>query len=153
MEQEKSEQRNRMKRNELDDFIEQKTKESGFTDVKIKKRCIQQRVYRKRLVVTPHRGARSPLKPIEEYIISMLNQMAKMRQPLCVSKGLALANALIEGTEWEKLLVDFKTKRGWKEANENGEKKPLLGKKWYQGFFKRNSHLLEKKAAQKFAKD
>ena len=31
--------------------------------------------------------------------------------------------------------------------------KPLLGKKWYRGFFKRNSHLLERKAALKFAKD
>jgi len=26
------------------------------------------------------------MKPIEAYIVSMLNQMAKMRQPLCVSE-------------------------------------------------------------------
>jgi len=88
--------------------------------------------------VAPHRGAQSPLKPIEEYIISMLNQMAKMRQPLCVSEGLALANALIEGTEWEQRLRDFKTKRGWQQLDEEGKMKPLLGKKWCRGFFKRN---------------
>ena len=88
-------------------------------------------------MVAPHRGAQSPLKPIEEYIIAMLNQIAKMRQPLCVSEGLALANALIEGTEWEQRLLDFKTKRGWKQFDEKGEKKKLLGKKWFNVFLKK----------------
>ena len=55
-----------MKKNELDDFIEQKTKESGLTDVKIKKKSIQQRVYRKRLLVARHPGPTSPMKPVEE---------------------------------------------------------------------------------------
>jgi len=114
---------------------------------------IEQRAYKKRLLVARHTGTAPPLKPIEEYIVSMLNEMARMRQPLCVSEGLVLAKALIEGTEWEQRLLEFKTIRGWKQEKENGEKKPLLGKKWYRGFFKRNTHLLEKKAAQKFAKD
>ena len=139
VEEEKSEgEKVRMKRNGLDDLINQKVKESGLTGVKVSKKAIQQRVYRSRLVVAPHRGAQSPLKPIEAYIISMLNQMAKMRQPLSVSEGLALANALIEGTEWEQRLRDFKTKRGWQQLDEEGKMKPLLGKKWYRGFFKRN---------------
>ena len=153
MQHEKSGERDRMKKNELDSLIKQKTEESGLTGVTIKKKSIQQRVYRKRLVVARHPGTESPMKPIEAYIVSMLNQMAIMRQPLCVSEGLALASALIEGTEWEQRLLDFKTKRGWKQENENGEKKPVLGKKWYRGFFNRNTHLLEKKATQKFAKD
>ena len=68
-----------MKRNELDDLIKQKTESSGLTDVKINKKLIQQRVYRKRLLVARHPGTASPLKPIEEYIISMLNEMARMR--------------------------------------------------------------------------
>jgi hypothetical protein len=63
----------------------------------------------------------------------MLNEMAKMRQPLCVSEDLALANALIEGTKWEQPLLDFKTKRGWQQFDENGEKKKLLGKKYPSG--------------------
>jgi hypothetical protein len=146
-------EKNRMKRNELDDLIKQKTESSGLTDVKINKKLIQQRVYRKRLLVARHPGTASPLKPIEDYIIAMLNQMAKMRQPLCVSEGLALANALIEGTEWEQRLLDFKTKRGWKQFDENNEEKKLLGRKWYKGFFKRNAHLLERKTTQRFAKD
>ncbi len=54
------------------------------------------------------------MAPVEEYIISLITQMAKMHQPLNVSEGLNLANALIEGTEWEEKIVAFKLKRGWK---------------------------------------
>ena len=63
----------------------------------------------------------------------MLNEMAKMCQPLRVSKGLLLANTLIEGTEWEQRLLDFKMKQGWRQFDEKGEKKKLLGKKGYTG--------------------
>jgi hypothetical protein len=52
-----------------------------------------------------------------------------------------------------KKVIEFKKKRGWKELDEQGNKKQPLGKKWYKGFFKRNSHLLERKVGQKFAKD
>jgi hypothetical protein len=97
LEEEKSRgEKDRMKKNELDDLIKQKTEESGLTGLTIKKKSIQQRVYRKRLLVARHPGTESPMKPIEAYIVSMLNEMARMRQPLCVSEGLALANALIE---------------------------------------------------------
>jgi hypothetical protein len=30
---------------------------------------------------------------------------------------------------------------------------PLLGRKWYQGFWNRHGHRLEKKKGQKFSKD
>ena len=93
------------------------------------------------------------MKPVEEYIVSILNQMANMQQALCVSEGLALVNALIEGTKWEKNVIEFKKKRKWNELDDKGNKKQPLGKKWYKGFFKRNSHLLEKKMGSKFTKD
>ena len=93
------------------------------------------------------------MKAIEEYLVSILNQMAKMRQPLCISEGLALANSLVVGTKWEKEIIEFKTKRGWSQFDDEGNKKELLGKKWYQRFWKRNSHIIERKATQKFAKD
>ncbi len=105
MQHQKSGEKDRMKKKELDSLIKQKTEESGLSGVTIKKKSIQQRVYRKRLLVARHPGTESPMKPIEAYIVSMLNQMAKMRQPLCVSEGLALANALIEGTKWEQRLL------------------------------------------------
>jgi hypothetical protein len=51
--------------------------------------------------------------------------MAKMCQPLYVSEGLSLANALVEGTEWEQKLIQFKLKHGWKPHAADGKKKPL----------------------------
>jgi hypothetical protein len=68
-----------------------------------------------------------------------------MRQPLNISKGLSLANSLIEGMEWEDVVVKSKSNRGWNPIDENGNNKPVLGQKWYKHFWKRHSHLLEKK--------
>jgi hypothetical protein len=39
------------------------------------------------------------MAPVEEYIVSLMQQMAKKRQPLNVSEGLSLSNSLVEGTE------------------------------------------------------
>jgi hypothetical protein len=67
--------------------------------------------------------------------MSLMQQMAKIRQPLNVSEGLSLANSLIEGTEWEEKVVEFKSKkRGWNPYTADGKKKPVLGQKWYTGF-------------------
>ncbi len=93
------------------------------------------------------------MAPVEKYIVSLMQQLAKMRQPLNLSEGLSLANALVEGTEWEEVVVEFKKKRGWNPVDENSQKKPILGPKWYKNFWKRHSHLLEKKKGHKFSKD
>jgi hypothetical protein len=93
------------------------------------------------------------MAPVEKYIVSLMEQLSKMRQPLNISEGLSLANSLVEGTEWEEAVVEFKKKRGWNPLDENGEKKPILGPKWYKNFWKRNSHLLERKKGHKFSKD
>jgi len=92
IEKEKAEERKRMKKNELDNLIKIKKEEHGLTDAEVNKKAIQMRTYRKRLLVARHPGPTSPMKPVEEYIVSILNQMAHMRQALCVSEGLALAN-------------------------------------------------------------
>ena len=77
-------------------LITQKKKEHCLEDLTITKDCIRKRVTRKRLVCARNPGAESPMKAIEEYLVSILNQMAKMRQPLCISEGLALAKSLVE---------------------------------------------------------
>ena len=48
------------------------------------------------------------MKPVGEYIVSILNQLAGIRHSLCVSEGLALANTLIRGNEWEEKVIEFK---------------------------------------------
>jgi hypothetical protein len=85
------------------------------------------------------------MAPIEKYIVTLMEQMAKMRQPLNISEGLSLANSLIKGTEWKDVVVNFKHNRGWNTIDENGNRKPVLGQKWYKSFWQRHSHLLEKR--------
>jgi hypothetical protein len=106
-----------------------------LTDVDVTKSCIRQRI-QKKITSAKHCGTKSPAAELEEYIVSILQQMAKMRQPLNVSEGLNLANALVDGTEWEQKVTEFKLKRGWKPYAVDGKKKPILGPSWYKGFWK-----------------
>jgi hypothetical protein len=50
--------------------------------------------------------------------------------------------------KWEDAVVNFKVNRGWNPIDEQGNKRPILGKKWYN-----NSHLRERKKGHKFSKD
>ena len=85
------------------------------------------------------------MAPIKQYIVSLMQQMAKMHRPLNLSEGLSLANSLVEGTEWENKIVEFKSKRGWKPFAADGSKNPILGAAWYNGFWKHHGHEIEKK--------
>jgi hypothetical protein len=114
------------KRNTLDTLIEEKKDMRGILELIIEKSCIRQRVKRNRLLCSNHSGTTSPMAPIEEHIVASLSQMAKMRQPLNISEGLSLANSLIEGTKWEKELLSFKERKGWKHLTSDGQKNPLL---------------------------
>jgi hypothetical protein len=76
------------KRNALDTLIEEKKENHGLSEHIIEKGCIQQRVKRNQLLCSNHSGTTSPMAPIEEHIVALLSQMAKMRQPLNVSKSL-----------------------------------------------------------------
>jgi hypothetical protein len=40
------------------------------------------------------------MTPLEKFILSLMEQMVKMQQPLNILEGLSLANSLIEGTVW-----------------------------------------------------
>jgi hypothetical protein len=141
------------KRNALETLIEEKKEEHGLSELIIEKGCIWKRVKRNRLLCSNHSSTTSPMAPIEEHIVPLLSQMAKMRQPLNVSEGLSLANSLIEGTKWEEELLSFKERRGWEHLTSDCQKKPLLCRKWYQGLWKRHGHLLERKEGHKVSKD
>jgi hypothetical protein len=132
-------EKGRMKKNELERFIEEKKAEKGLTNVCISKSCIRQ-CFRNNIVSAKHCGTPSPMAPIEQYIVSLMQQMTKMHQALNVSEGLSLANFLVEGTEWENKIVEFKSKRGWKPFAADGSKNPIQGAAWYNGFWKRHGH-------------
>jgi hypothetical protein len=110
----------------LENLITKKKLEYCLEDVTVTKSCIRKRLTRKRLICARNPGSASPMKPVEEYLVSIFNKMAKMRQPLCISEGLALANSLVAGTKWEKEIFHFKTKRGWNQFDKEGNKKELL---------------------------
>jgi len=76
-------EKGRMKKNELERFIEEKKAEKGLINVCISKSCIHQCI-RKNIVSTKHCGTPSPMAPIKQYIVSLMQQMAKMHQPLNV---------------------------------------------------------------------
>jgi hypothetical protein len=118
----------RKKKNALQDLIDQKISESELTSVEVSKSCIRQRI-QKNIIHANHCGTTSPMAPVEAYIVSLMQQLAKMRQPLNVSEGLSLANALVEGSEWEEIIINFKSKRGWNPLTADGKKKTVVGQK------------------------
>lgn len=143
----------RMPNKALDLLIEEKKQQYNLNDVTISKSLVRQRIQKNRLVCNKHSGTLTPIAPVEKYLVAIIQSMSRLRQPLNVSQGLALANSLVQGTEWEQIILDFKKKRGWKETASDGEKNQVLGQAWYRGFWKRNKHLLERKKGQKFARE
>jgi hypothetical protein len=123
----------RMSRNALDALAKQKQEEHELTRFEIKQSLIRQRVMTNKPICPPHAGTESPMALVEQ----LMQQMAKLRQPLNISEGLSLANSLVEGTKWEDTVVNFKVNRGWNPIDEQGNKKPILGKKWYNNFWKK----------------
>ncbi len=79
-------------------------------NVKISPSAIRQRFYRKKEVCHHVTGHISPLEKIEPTVISIIIHIARFCQSLSPSQGLRLVNSLIEGTEIEKELVQWKQK-------------------------------------------
>jgi hypothetical protein len=90
-----------MKQNELQQLIDEKKLEHIVVHSNVTKSCIRQHIQKNKFERSTTRGTISPMAPIKNYIVSLMTQMAKMRQPINVSEGLELANSLIEGIEWD----------------------------------------------------
>ena len=106
----KKQKRNRVGKGTLLAIIEE-VKIAKKIDVKISPEAIRKRDQRKSL--ENHHlagGQESPLEKIEPLIISIIVQMARMRQSLNPSKGLLLINSLIHGTKIQDELVNWKGK-------------------------------------------
>ena len=78
---------------------------------------------------------------VEPQIVMLLQQMAKMHQHLNSSEALALANSLIEGTDIEKQVREWKNNNSYMKNDE--ATRLILGKDYWNGFWKCNGHLLE----------
>lgn len=82
---------------------------------------------------------KSPLAEIEPFIAEWCTEKSNMGGVYTKSDVMKLANELIEGTETEKALVEYKQKRRLKTTDQNG--KVMLGDAWYKGFIKRYSKV------------
>ena len=87
----------KIKRGTLCELIDRKKRERGV-EFEIKHQTICRRIVRQKLFHTHRGGHRSPLEEIEHIAVSIMIQMARIRQPLSPSKGLSLINNLISGT-------------------------------------------------------
>lgn len=66
----------------------------------------------------------SPMLAIEPYMVELIHQLARMRNPISVSDGLRLANSLISGTK----IGD--TVNSWRQTHSSAyrsNKNPKLG--------------------------
>lgn len=73
----------------------------------IRKRITRGREY---VPVNSKVGLSSPLLAIEPAIVAIILQMARVRDSLSNSQAVELINNIIVGTEYEKKLVEFKSK-------------------------------------------
>ena len=97
-----------------------------------------------------HGGHISPMAKVEDKLVGLIIQMARIRHPLTPSSCLQLANDFISGTQTEKNVIDFKTKYCFNESKD-GER--LLGRGYFKGFKKRNAHRIVSKRGQKYEMD
>ena len=102
-------------------------------DVQINSDTIRRRVSRGNIFITSH-GPQSPLEALEEVVVELIIQMARIRQSLTPSKGLDLVNSLICGTEHQHALIEWK-KKHTAHANVSGS----VGIKYWRNFMKKHS--------------
>lgn len=88
----------RTPKGELTSIIEQsRARHSIPADIQILHSTIRSRA--KRGVAKARKGHLSPMLEVEEYIVQIASQLAKMRAPISRREGLELANSLIHGTD------------------------------------------------------
>jgi hypothetical protein len=78
-----------MKQNELDKLINEKKR--GAPTYRYYNQQAPYPTVSKRIkaICQPHSGTKTPKDPVEKYIVSLMEQMAKMRQPLNISEELS----------------------------------------------------------------
>ena len=135
----------KVKKGTLCELIDKKKKERGV-NFTIKHQTIRRRIVRQKLFHTHRGGHRSPLEEIEHVAVSIIIQMARIRQPLTPSKGLSLINDLISGTEYEDKLVKWKEKYTVNSL-------PTVSRGYWYSFMKRNRDRIVSKRGQKYELD
>ena len=138
----------RLKNGKIKDIIQKHKILKNLEDVDVPVKTIRTRYDRRKIVVNHdhHGGLQSPLLEIDDAVVKIALMMARIRQCLCPSKGLALVNSLIENQPIQKRLIEWKRKYS---SNAEG----TVGYKYWRGLMKRNKHRLVSKRGQKYSLD
>ena len=130
----------------LNKIIEYVKKEKKIPhDTVIKADTIRRRISRMR----PHvlsSGGISPLISIEDSVVQIIIQMARIRQSLTPSKGLQLVNDMIHNTPLQTDLIKWKEKH---TSNATG----TLGRKYWKNFMRRHKDKIKSKRGAKYSLD
>ena len=129
----------------LQGVIDSKKQDYNVTNLFVSYKTIHSRVTRKNLTPT-HPGTCSPILSMEPALLEICLAIANIRQPLTSTKGLELANSLIEGKPAQQNLHQFQELCH----------KPVTGKhgmKYGTKFLKQNESVLTTKFGQRFACD
>ena len=98
--------------------------------------CIRLRIKKQRVsVLQSHPGTASPLLELEVEFVQVLIQMAQMCKSLSCLQSMALINIVIMGTHAQVDMVE------WKKTHSFGDS-DTLGVGYWNGFKKRNGHLI-----------
>ena len=101
-----------LKNNTLKDIIDDVKKKRSLPDnVEIKTDFVRQRISRgNKFVVTTKGGVTTSLYALEPTIVTIIIQMARIRQCLSPSKAIELVNSIIKGMPIQNELVKWKKK-------------------------------------------
>ena len=132
-----------VKRGALKQLINDVKRKRDINDVEIPMGTIRQRVLRKKTHSHHHAGHVSPLLAIEDTVVQLIIQMARIRECLTPSKGLSLVNSLIKGCPIQKELIEWKKKYS---SNSDGK----VGRGYWRAFMKRNRNKVISKRGQKY---
>ena len=134
----------------LQSLIENQKREFGICD-NISCDTIRSRAKRGSLA-PPTRGPPSPLAAAEDALVVLAAAMARVRQPITPTEGLALMNSLIKETGLQQKLIDFKCNR-CDNKNETDEKLGQVGMGYWRGFMQRHGSKLVTKRGERYSCD
>jgi hypothetical protein len=95
-----------------------------------------------------HPGTPSPVIAVEPILVAMITTAYELDAPMNVKQCKDAMNEMLRGTRLEAEIIAQRKKEGTYNPNQ-----PLLGKKWWQGFSKRNEALVKKCVGKKFARN
>ena len=106
------------------------------------------RIRRKNLDANGHL---SPLLPIEDKIVEIIVCMSKLKRSLKASEALCLINELIDGTNIQEYLIQWKQKMNIYSTSPEDHGK--VGMKYWRNFLKRNESIIRSKQGRQFSVD